>query len=112
MLTLPPPYAAIPLPLGPSGKLLDGLYAAKDLSLKGGGKGSLGFLYLYFKRLHPPEQATTWQQAQVSLGLLTYCIFFLKYTQYLSPKAWQVVYHLLLINCTPNSVSIIQPIWP
>ena len=52
MPILPPPSAAMPLPLKPSGKPLDGLYAAKDLSLKGGGEGSLGFLYLYFKRLY------------------------------------------------------------
>ena len=43
--------------LGPGGKLLDGLYAAKDLGLKGGGEGSLGSLYLYFKRLYPLKRA-------------------------------------------------------
>ena len=42
----------MPLPLGPSSGLLDSLYTAKDLSLKGRGKGSLESLYLYFKRLH------------------------------------------------------------
>ena len=52
MLTLPPPYTAMPLLLGPSGKPLNNLYTTKDLSLKGGGKGSLKSLYLYFKRLH------------------------------------------------------------
>ena len=57
MLTLSPPYTAMPLLLGLSGKLLDGLYTAKDLSLKGRGKGSLGSLYLYFKRLHPLKWA-------------------------------------------------------
>ena len=57
MLTLPPPYTAIPLLLRPSGKPLDGLYIAKDLSLKSGGEGFLGFLYLYFKRLHPLKRA-------------------------------------------------------
>ena len=56
---LPPPYAAIPLLLGLGGKLLDGLYTAKDLGLRGEGKGSLKSLYLYFKRLHPPEWAIT-----------------------------------------------------
>ena len=54
---LPPPYTVMPLLLGPSGGLLDSLYTAKDLSLKGGGKGFLKSLYLYFKRLHPLEQA-------------------------------------------------------
>jgi len=49
----------MPLPLGPGGGLLDGLYAAKDLSLGGGGKGFLGSLHLRFKRLHPPEWAAT-----------------------------------------------------
>ena len=58
-LFLPPPYAAMLLPLGPSGGLLDGLYAAKDLSLEGGGEGFLGSLRFYFKRLHPLEQAAT-----------------------------------------------------
>ena len=58
MLILPPPYTIMPLPLGPSGKLLDGLYTAKDLSLKGRGKGFLKSLYLYFKRLYPPKWAT------------------------------------------------------
>ena len=52
MLMLPPPYAAMPLPLGPSGELLDSLYTAKDLGLRGGGEGFLGSLYLYFKRLY------------------------------------------------------------
>ena len=52
MLMLPPPYTAMPLPLGLGGKLLDSLYTAKDLSLKGGGKGFLGSLHLHFKRLH------------------------------------------------------------
>ena len=47
------------LPLGPSGKLLNSLYTAKNLSLKGGGKGFLGSLYLYFKRLYLPKWATT-----------------------------------------------------
>ena len=50
---LPPPYTVIPLLLGPSGKPLNSLYTVKDLSLKGGGKGFLKSLYLYFKRLHP-----------------------------------------------------------
>ena len=49
----------MPLPLGPGGGPLDGLYAAKDLGLGGGGKGSLGSLHLYFKRLHPLKQAAT-----------------------------------------------------
>ena len=57
MPTLPPPYTAMPLLLGPGGGLLNSLYTAKDLNLKGGGKGSLKSLYLYFKRLHPPKQA-------------------------------------------------------
>ena len=57
MLTLPSPYTAMPLPLGPGGELLNSLYTAKDLSLEGGGKGSLKSLYLYFKRLHPPKWA-------------------------------------------------------
>ena len=39
MPIFPPPYAAMPLLLGLSSKLLDGLYAAKDFSLGGGGKG-------------------------------------------------------------------------
>ena len=56
---LPPPYTAMPLLLRPSSEPLDGLYAAKDLSLKGGGKGSLESLYLYFKRLHLLKRATT-----------------------------------------------------
>ena len=56
----PPPYTVIPLPLGPGGGLLDGLYAAKDLSPGGRGEGSLGFLRFRFKRLHPPKWATTW----------------------------------------------------
>ena len=59
MLILPPPYATMPLLLGLSGKLLNSLYAAKNLNLKSGGKGFLKFLYLYFKRLHPLKQATT-----------------------------------------------------
>ena len=59
MLTLPPPYAAMPLLPGPGSKLLDGLYIAKDLSLKGGGEGSLGSLRLRFKRLHLLKRATT-----------------------------------------------------
>ena len=54
---LPFLYIAMPLPLGPSSKLLDGLYAVKDLSLKSRGKGSLGFLYLYFKKLYLLKQA-------------------------------------------------------
>ena len=45
--------------LGPSGGLLDGLYAAKDLRSGGGGEGSLGSLRLRFKRLHLPERAAT-----------------------------------------------------
>ena len=52
MLILPPPYTAMPLPLRPSGELLDSLYTAKDLGLKNRGKGFLGSLHLYFKRLH------------------------------------------------------------
>ena len=55
MLMLPPPYTAMLLLLGLSGKLLDGLYTAKDLSLRGGGEEFLKSLYLYFKRLHPPK---------------------------------------------------------
>ena len=51
MLILPPPYTAMPLLLGLSGKPLNSLYAAKDLSLKSRGKGFLKSLYLYFKRL-------------------------------------------------------------
>ena len=47
----------MPLLLGPGGELLDGLYTAKDFGLKGGGKGSLKSLYLYFKRLHLLKQA-------------------------------------------------------
>ena len=54
-----PLYTTMPLLLGPSGKLLNSLYTAKDLSLKGGGKGFLEFLYLYFKRLHLLKQAAT-----------------------------------------------------
>jgi len=54
-----PPYATIPLPLGPSGGLLNGLYAARDFSLKGGGKGFLGSLRLRFKRLYPLKWAIT-----------------------------------------------------
>ena len=46
----------MPLPLRPSNKLLNSLYTTKDLSLKSGGKGSIGSLYLYFKRLYPLEQ--------------------------------------------------------
>ena len=46
----------MPLLLGPGGELLDSLYTAKDLSLGGGGKGSLKSLYLYFKRLHLLKQ--------------------------------------------------------
>ena len=52
MLILPPLYTTMPLLLGPSGKLLNNLYTAKDLSLRSGGKGFLEFLYLYFKKLH------------------------------------------------------------
>ena len=59
MLTLPPPYTAMPLLVRLSGKLLDGLYTTKDLSLGGGGKGSLKSLYLYFKKLHLLKQAAT-----------------------------------------------------
>ena len=47
----------MPLPLELSGELLDSLYAAKDLSLKGRGKGFLKSLYLHFKRLHLLKQA-------------------------------------------------------
>ena len=49
----------MPLPLKPSGGLLDGLYAAKDLNLKSGGEGFLRFLYLRFKKLYPPKRAVT-----------------------------------------------------
>ena len=56
---LPLPYAAMLLPPGPGGGLLNGLYAAKDLSLGGGGKGSLESLYLRFKKLHLLERAAT-----------------------------------------------------
>ena len=49
----------MPLPLGPSGGPLDGLYAAKDLSLGGRGEGSLGSLRFRFKRLYLLERATT-----------------------------------------------------
>ena len=55
----PSPYTIIPLLLGPSGGLLDGLYATKDLSLEGRGKGSLRSLRLRLKRLYPPERAAT-----------------------------------------------------
>ena len=47
------------LPPEPSGGLLNGLYTAKDLGLGGGGKGSLGSLHLYFKKLYLPERAIT-----------------------------------------------------
>ena len=57
MLILPPPYTTMPLLLGLSGKLLNGLYAAKNLNLKDKGKGFLKSLYLYFKRLHPLKRA-------------------------------------------------------
>ena len=53
MLILPPLYTTMPLLLGLGNKPLNGLYAAKDLGLKGRGKGSLGSLYLHFKRLYP-----------------------------------------------------------
>ena len=53
---LPPPYTVMPLLLKLSGKPLDGLYTAKDLSLKIKGKKSLGFLYLHFKRLYLLKQ--------------------------------------------------------
>lgn len=59
MLILPPPYTAMPLLLGLSGKLLDSLYTAKDLSLKGRDKEFLESLYLHFKRLYPPKWAAT-----------------------------------------------------
>ena len=49
----------MPLLLGPGGGLLNGLYIAKDFGLEGGGKGSLKFLYLYFKKLHLLEWAAT-----------------------------------------------------
>ena len=52
MLTLPPPYTAMPLLLGLGGKLLNSLYTAKDFNLKNRGKKSLKSLYLHFKRLH------------------------------------------------------------
>ena len=58
MPTLPLPYTAMLLPLKPSGKLLNSLYIAKDLSLKSGGKGFLKSLYLYFKRLYLLKRAT------------------------------------------------------
>ena len=60
MLTLPPPYAVMPLLLGPGGGLLDGLYAAKDLGLGSGGKGFLKSLYLHFKKLYLLEWAAIW----------------------------------------------------
>ena len=53
---LPPSYTVMPLLLKLSGKPLDGLYTAKDLSLKSKGKKSLGFLYLHFKRLYLLKQ--------------------------------------------------------
>ena len=56
---LPPPYAAMPLLLGPGSRLLNSLYTAKDLGLEGGGEGFLKSLYLYFKKLHLLEQAIT-----------------------------------------------------
>ena len=59
MLTLPPPYTAMPLPLRLSSKPLDSLYTTKDLNLKSGDKRSLKSLYLYFKRLHLLEWAIT-----------------------------------------------------
>ena len=59
MLTLPPSYTVMPLPLGPSGELLNGLYTVKDLSLKGRSKGFLESLYLCFKKLHPLKWAVT-----------------------------------------------------
>ena len=43
--------------LGPGGGLLNSLYTAKDFGLRGGGKGFLKSLYLYFKKLYPLEQA-------------------------------------------------------
>jgi len=48
----------MPLPPRPSSRLLDGLYAAKDLSLGGGGE-SLGSLRLRLNKLHLLEWATT-----------------------------------------------------
>jgi len=48
----------MPLPLKPSGKLLDSLYTAKDLSLKGGDK-SLGSLRLRLNKLHLLKWAAT-----------------------------------------------------
>ena len=53
----------MPLPLGPSSGPLNGLYAAKDLSLRGGDKGFLGSLRLRFKKLYLLERAVTWQRA-------------------------------------------------
>ena len=49
----------MPLPLKPSGELLNNLYIAKDLGLKGKDKESIKSLYLYFKRLYPLKWATT-----------------------------------------------------
>ena len=57
MPILPPPYTAMLLPPKPNSKPPDGLYAAKNLSLRSGGEGSLGSLYLHFKRLHLLKQA-------------------------------------------------------
>ena len=57
MLILPPLYTAMPLLLGLSGELLNGLYTTKDFGLGGGGKRFLESLYLYFKRLYLLEQA-------------------------------------------------------
>jgi len=65
-----------------------------------------------FERLHPPERAATRQRAQVSPGLLTCCAPFSEYTQHSSPEAWQAVHRSPPTNSTPNSVSIIRPIWP
>ena len=45
--------------LGPSSKLLNGLYTTKDLNLKGRGKGFLKSLYLYFKRPYLLKWAAT-----------------------------------------------------
>ena len=59
MLTLPPPYTAMPLLLRPSGKLLNGLYTTKDFGLKSRGKGFLKSLHLYFKRLYLLKRAAT-----------------------------------------------------
>ena len=59
MLFLPLFYAAMLLPLGPSGGLLNGLYTAKDSGLGGGGEGSLRSLHLRFKKLYPLERAVT-----------------------------------------------------